>query len=169
MIDTDYIISIDKETLGHLPVMTFPGEITVVDTPSVAHTALRALSRHKVVGFDTETRPSFRKGTRHKVALMQISTGDRCFLFRLNVLGISSELRAFLQNPSVTKVGLSLHDDFASLSWVVLFCGVEDEYAIVVLVEKILHEGFYVVGCHSVDSVHFAVEDIHAVESGGGD
>lgn len=49
MIDTDYIISIDKETLGHLPVMTFPGEITVVDTPSVAHTALRALSRHKVV------------------------------------------------------------------------------------------------------------------------
>ncbi|MFG6387330.1 MAG: 3'-5' exonuclease domain-containing protein 2 [Muribaculaceae bacterium] len=116
MIDTDYIISIDKETLGHLPVMTFPGEITVVDTPSVAHTALRALSRHKVVGFDTETRPSFRKGTRHKVALMQISTGDRCFLFRLNVLGISSELRAFLQNPSVTKVGLSLHDDFAAIS-----------------------------------------------------
>ena len=55
------------------------------------------------------------------------------------------------------------------LSWDVLFCGVEDEYAIVVLVEKSLHECFFVVGCHSVDSVDLAVEDIHAVESGGGD
>ena len=105
-------MSIGKEDLSALPTMTYPGAITVVDSAAVAHSALRVLSAETAVGFDTETRPSFRKGQVHKVALMQISTAERCFLFRLNKIGICAELKAFLENPAVTKIGLSVHDDF---------------------------------------------------------
>ena len=59
-----------------------------------------------------ETRPSFRKGVVHKTALMQISTLDECFLFRTCKIGMPVALSEYLADPSFTKVGLSLHDDF---------------------------------------------------------
>ena len=70
-------ISINKEALAEMPVITYPAEISLIDSAAEAHAALRALSKEKMVGFDTETRPSFRKGCVHKVALMQISTMER--------------------------------------------------------------------------------------------
>lgn len=95
-----------------MPILTYPAAITIVDTAELAHAAVRNLSQQAVVGFDTETRPSFRKGCVHKVALMQISTFDRCYLFRLNKIGICADLKNFLENPEVLKIGLSIHDDF---------------------------------------------------------
>ena len=96
-----------------MPVVEYPGEITLVDTPEMARIALRELTRARVVGFDTETRPSFHRGHMHNVALMQLSTDDHCFLFRLNILGISEPLRKFLEDPEIIKIGLSVHDDFS--------------------------------------------------------
>ncbi len=115
MNSNNYIISIDKASLAELPTITYPAAITVVDSAAEAHAALRALAKEKAVGFDTETKPSFHKGRTHKVALMQISTDERCFLFRLNKIGICAELKAFLENPAITKIGLSVHDDFTVL------------------------------------------------------
>lgn len=108
----NYIISINKEDIAAMPAVSYPGAITLVDSAALAHQALRALSKENVVGFDTETRPSFKKGRVHNAALMQISTHDRCFLFRLNKIGICAELKAFLENPDILKIGLSIHDDF---------------------------------------------------------
>lgn len=106
-------IAISKETVAEMPVVEYPGEITLVDTPEMARIALRELTRARVVGFDTETRPSFHRGHMHNVALMQLSTDDHCFLFRLNILGISEPLRKFLEDPEIIKIGLSVHDDFS--------------------------------------------------------
>lgn len=106
-------IAIAKETVAEMPTVSFPGEITVVDTPEKAREALRVLSCAHVVGFDTETRPSFQRGRLHNVALMQLSTDDHCFLFRLNILGIGEGLKRFLENPEIIKIGLSVHDDFS--------------------------------------------------------
>lgn len=109
-------IAISKETVNDMPVVEYPGgtsTITVVDTPELARMALRELTRARIVGFDTETRPSFTRGRIHKVALMQLSTDGHCFLFRLNKLGISEGLRNFLENPEIIKIGLSVHDDFS--------------------------------------------------------
>lgn len=106
-------IAISKETVAEMPVVTFPGTITVVDTPEKARMALRELSRARVVGFDTETRPSFHRGRTHNVALMQLSTDDHCFLLRLNIIGMSVYLRRFLEDPEIIKIGLSVHDDFS--------------------------------------------------------
>lgn len=112
----EYIASISKEELSSLPTVDFPGRIIIIDTAAKAHQAVAALVKERLVGFDTETRPSFRKGRPHKVALMQISTQDTCYLFRLNMIGICAELKKFLENGDIIKIGLSLHDDFNALS-----------------------------------------------------
>lgn len=111
-----YRLAISKEALAELPMVTYAGGITIVESEDMVRVALRELRRHKIVGFDTETRPSFHKGRLHKVALMQLSTREHCFLLRLNKLGgISEALKDFLEDTAVTKIGLSVHDDFSSL------------------------------------------------------
>lgn len=106
-------IAISKDTIAEMPVVEYPGSITLVDTPEMARIALRELTRARVVGFDTETRPSFQRGRVYNVALMQLSTDDHCYLFRINKLGISAPLRKFLEDPEIIKIGLSVHDDFS--------------------------------------------------------
>ncbi|MDE6287843.1 MAG: 3'-5' exonuclease domain-containing protein 2 [Muribaculaceae bacterium] len=106
-------IAISKETVATMPMVEYDGGITVVDTPELARVALRELTRARVVGFDTETRPSFHRGRLYNVALMQLSTDDHCYLFRLNILGITDGLRRFLEDPEIIKIGLSVHDDFS--------------------------------------------------------
>lgn len=106
-------IAISKDTVAELPVVDYKGDITLVDTPEKAREAIRDLTQARVVGFDTETRPSFQRGRTHNVALMQLSTETHCYLFRLNKLGISEPLKEFLQDPEIIKIGLSVHDDFS--------------------------------------------------------
>lgn len=111
-------ITITKEAIAQLPTVTYPGGIqavTVVDTPAKAGEALAHLNSCTHIGFDTETRPSFQRGQTNKVALLQLSTGDHCYLFRLNKPGIFDMVRPLLENPGIIKIGLSVHDDFNAL------------------------------------------------------
>lgn len=101
-----------------MPILTFPGEIEVVDSLVNILPAIRVLKKSPVVGFDSETRPSFQRGVRHKLALIQLSTLDECFLFRVNKIGVPLPLADYLADASYLKVGLSLRDDFAMLSHV---------------------------------------------------
>lgn len=105
-------VSIPKAALSELPVVTFPGEIIVIDTVEKVPEALDYLRQYKMVGFDTETRPSFHKGRTNKVALIQISTDSRCYLFRINKTGLTEDLKQFIEDTDITKIGLSLKDDF---------------------------------------------------------
>lgn len=107
--------SILKTELAELPAETYKGRITVVDSPEKAVEAARVLAQSLVLGFDTETKPSFRRGERHGVALLQLSTPDECFLFRLNAIGLPPEVAKILEDESITKIGLSIHDDFLNL------------------------------------------------------
>ena len=107
--------TIDKEVLKELPKAVFFGQIHIVQTPSEAEKAVAFLKTCPLLGIDSETRPSFTKGQSHKVALLQISSEDHCFLFRLNLTGLTLPLIELLESPSITKVGLSLRDDFMML------------------------------------------------------
>lgn len=107
--------NITKEELKGLPKVTFPGKIHVIQTEKDVEKAVAYLSAHPALGIDSETRPSFTKGQSHKVALLQISSEETCFLFRLNFTGLTQPLVDLLENPSVVKVGLSLRDDFMML------------------------------------------------------
>lgn len=113
--DTDIQFSIDKEKIASLNPVVFPGKITVINSLTRAKKALKFLSSQRVVGFDTETRPNFRKGQHNKVALIQISTDKHAFLFRINKIGVFEAMKNFLENEEITKVGLSLRDDFQQL------------------------------------------------------
>ncbi len=110
------LLTISKEELSTLEAEEFKGRIVLVQTASTAVKAIRYLMEQPIVGFDTETRPSFKKGQIHKVALIQLSTPDTCFLIRLNRLGIFPELKEFLESDSVKKIGLSTKDDFGALN-----------------------------------------------------
>lgn len=110
-----YLHSITKEDIALLPLEEYTGRIFVIDTLKEAEKAVRYLSGFPMVGFDTETRPSFKKGQHYKISLMQISTNDTCFLFRLNRIDIPESLEAFLTNADILKIGLSLRDDFGAM------------------------------------------------------
>ncbi len=114
--DSDNIrISIDKAVVATLPIITYQGTPVVVDTLDKAADAVGRIKNETIVGFDTETRPTFNKGQRHNVALMQISTDSVCYLFRINKIGLISPLLDILTSPHITKIGLSLKDDFMML------------------------------------------------------
>ncbi len=105
----------DKSIINSLPLVTFPGKIIVVLNEYEADRAVEYLLSCDVLGVDTETRPAFRKGNNHKVALLQVATRKECFLFRLNHLGLPQSLLRLLSNKQVPMVGLSWHDDLMSL------------------------------------------------------
>lgn len=107
--------SISKESLADLPVEVFDGRIIVIQSEEEAEKACAFLEKCDIIGFDTETRPAFKKGVTHKIALMQLSTDDTCFLFRMNVIGLPDCLVHLLTNKNLKKIGLSLKDDFSAI------------------------------------------------------
>jgi len=109
-------VSIDKQVINGMPIVSFTGRIHVISAISQVKSAVMALRTSPVVGFDTETRPSFRRGERHNVALLQLASSTDAFLFRLNKTGVPAPLKLFLEDASVTKVGLSTTDDFHQLA-----------------------------------------------------
>lgn len=106
---------ISKEEVNEMPKVVFEGQMFVVDTPEQADFAVRYLSQFDLLGIDSETRPAFKRGEIHKVALLQIATDERCYMFRLNKFGMTLPLINLLENPHIVKVGLSLKDDFMML------------------------------------------------------
>ncbi|MGP1559953.1 MAG: 3'-5' exonuclease [Prevotella intermedia] len=105
----------DKKSIPDLPRVTFQGKIVVVLNEAEANKAVDYLLSADILGIDSETRPVFKKGQHHKVALLQVSTRDICFLFRLNLIGMPPCIIRLLEDTTVLKVGLSLHDDFMML------------------------------------------------------
>lgn len=109
-------LSISKEQIAELPFETFDGEIIVIDRIEDVDNAVNHLLQYNELGFDTETKPAFKKGQFNKVALMQLSTMDTCYLFRLNMIGYPDQLDNIICNPDIKKIGLSLRDDFAAMN-----------------------------------------------------
>ena len=105
----------DKAKIPTLPRVVFEGRIVVVLNEHEAEKAVRYLLSQPILGVDTETKPSFRKGSQHAVSLLQVSSHDICFLFRLNLLGMSPSVKRLLEDRTVPKIGLSWHDDLMML------------------------------------------------------
>lgn len=106
---------IDKATISNLKKVVFKGKIIVIYTNQEAEKAVDYLLSQPILGFDTETRPSFEKGKHYKCALLQVATTNTCFLFRLNQLGMCSAVRRLLSDTKVTKIGLAWNNDLLSL------------------------------------------------------
>lgn len=107
--------SFDKNTINSLPRILFPGKVIVVDKPEDTEQAVDFLLSQDVLGVDTETRPAFSKGQHYKVSLLQVSSRDVCYLFRLHLTGMTPAIVRLLEDKKVPKVGLSWHDDLLQL------------------------------------------------------
>ena len=105
----------DKQKVGGLPKAVFEGRIHVIVSRTQAEKAVNFLLSQPILGLDTETRPSFSRGTFYHVALLQVSTYDTCFLFRLNIIGMTPAIVRLLEDKTVPKIGLSWHDDLIGL------------------------------------------------------
>lgn len=110
-----FLHRIDKDLVNNMPIVAFEGETFVINLPEQVADAMAYLNGQKMVGVDTETRPSFVKGQHYPVALVQIATEERCYLFQLNRIGMPEELAAFFANPKVCKIGLAFKDDLNAL------------------------------------------------------
>lgn len=105
----------DKTLINELPIVNFEGRIIVIQSESDAEKAVDYLLSQPVIGFDTETRPAFKRGQHFLVSLLQVSSLDTCFLFRLNHIGLPDCIIRLLTDTQVTKIGLSWHDDINML------------------------------------------------------
>jgi ribonuclease D len=105
----------DKKDISVLPHVTFAGRIISIISPLETEKAVEYLLSQDILGVDTETKPTFHRNESHKVCLLQVSTRDTCFLFRLNHTGMTPAVKRLLEDTTVKKVGLSWHDDIRSL------------------------------------------------------
>ena len=112
-----FIESITPEQIEKLEYASFPGKIHVIDNVGAEfNRAIAYLRSQKIIGFDTETRPTFSPNQpRYGVALLQLSGPEKAFLFRVNNMGMHRRLCSLRANPKVIKVGAAIHDDIRGL------------------------------------------------------
>jgi ribonuclease D len=115
--------TITKEEINDLPLEAFEGEIVIIDSNEGLEEAVDYLKQFTVLGFDTETKPSFTKGNVNPVALLQLSSSEKSFLFRLNRIGLPSPIIDLLRNPEIIKVGAAIKDDIRGLQDITDFDG----------------------------------------------
>ena len=107
--------TIDNDTVAALSAARFEGRIVIVDREEMVEEACKDLARCDIIGFDTETRPSFRAGVSYKVSLLQLSTPTTCYLFRLCRIRLSNPILKLLGSKRVVKVGADVGGDIRSL------------------------------------------------------
>lgn len=110
-----YLPSVSTEDLRNYRVGNFEGRILLIDDLRRLDSALEMISDCKVLGFDTETKPSFRKGKRNKVSLLQLAFDNTAILFRINRIGLPEPLVRVLSDPGIIKAGVAVHDDIRVL------------------------------------------------------
>ena len=107
--------TISDEELKLLPIDQFNGTVVVIESVEHAHQAIDHLISQRILGFDTETKPSFQKGSINKVSLVQLSTPETAYLFRINKTGLFPGLISVLEHPAILKVGVAVRDDLRAL------------------------------------------------------
>jgi ribonuclease D len=110
-----YKPDIITEEILELELSAFGGEIVLVDNMDTFYKVINRLKEERVLGFDTETKPTFKRGQRNKVALVQLSTSNLAVLFRVNRIGLPPELLSILSNQNIIKAGVAVHDDLRLL------------------------------------------------------
>jgi ribonuclease D len=104
-----------REYINSLPIIRFEGSVVLVTSEEQAEEVLQSLMEESHVGFDTESKPSFTKGTSYPVSLVQLATQDTAYLFQLKKTGFTDSLAHFLASESVKKIGVGVKNDISKL------------------------------------------------------
>lgn len=106
---------ITNEEIKNLPLVQFTGKIFVIDSQKKVELFTELIKNQPIIGIDTETKPSFKKGAKNPVSLLQIATLNQAFLFRINLIGLPDSVIQLFENPDIKKIGLALKDDIQIL------------------------------------------------------
>ena len=107
---------ITKDELNKLPIRSYDGPIRLINDRDQVDHCVKILARESILGFDTETRPSFERGVSYPPALLQLATSSEVFVFQFQALGGLGALREILENPAIIKAGVALSDDIKQLN-----------------------------------------------------
>lgn len=121
IVKNNFLETITIEEIQDYDLSWFKGEVVIVDNLQIFNKILPRLRKEKILGFDTESRPSFRKGHKNKVSLIQLANRNLACLFRINKIGIPEELVNILADPEIIKAGVAVHDDIRFLKKVKKF------------------------------------------------
>jgi ribonuclease D len=108
-------ITITPEEINKLPLRTFEGKTAVISEADKLPKILKEIEKHTVVGFDTETRPSFKKGQVYQVSLLQLAIPGKAFLIRINHTGVTEEIARLFEDENIVKAGVGIRDDLKAL------------------------------------------------------
>jgi ribonuclease D len=106
---------ISKEYINSLPIIRFDGDVVMVTSDQQAEDVLKSLMQEPWVGFDTESKPSFTRGTSYPVSLVQFSTQDKAYLLQLKKTGFIDGLVEILENKDIKKIGVGVRADIVKL------------------------------------------------------
>ena len=109
-------LQISKDEINELPLGQFEGEIYLIENLEDVEEVADFLKTQSIIGFDTETKPAFRKGVVNQVSLLQLSTSSQAFLFRLNEIGFPDAIRDVLEREHIVNVGAAVNDDLKGLA-----------------------------------------------------
>lgn len=104
-----------KEEINNCPIRKWNGPVHVIRSSERMIEAVELLSREAILGFDTETRPAFKKGQKYLPSLLQLAGENSVYLFQLKHLGLQEPLIKILADPAVIKAGVSLAHDLREL------------------------------------------------------
>lgn len=105
-----------SDEINELPLVHYGGSVTIIRNRMLLDLALPELKKEPVLGFDTESRPSFRKGVAHYPSLIQLATADRVFIIQLTHMPMNEDITALLSNPEQVKAGVSIGEDMRELA-----------------------------------------------------
>ena len=114
-------LSITKEAIAELPLIKFDGPIHVINDHKEMFRAIKKLKKQEIIGFDTEKKPTFKKGQYHPTALIQLSTATEVFLFRINKIGLHEDLISLFESDKIAKIGVGMRGDLMELKQIRTF------------------------------------------------
>tara|TARA_B100001758_G_C18274894_1_gene538383 strand:- start:25 stop:618 length:594 start_codon:yes stop_codon:yes gene_type:complete len=112
---------VSKDEIKNYSIEKFPGKIFVIEKEEDVAAAYLYLKNQKIIGFDTESKPTFKKGVPSKVSLIQFSTENQAFLFRINKIGFKEEIIHLISSKKIKKIGIAINDDIKALQQIKSF------------------------------------------------
>lgn len=106
---------ISKAEINELPMKQYEGPIILCRTPEEAEEAAAKLQKETLLGFDTETRPAFRKGESYDPSLLQLATENEVYLFQIQQTGLVPGLLKILASYDIIKAGVAIDRDIEEL------------------------------------------------------
>lgn len=113
--EEEYRYDITNDFIQNLPLSGYRGNITIIEKQEKVGQSIKKIREHDIIGFDTESRPSFKKGEKHPISLVQIATDNHVYLFRVNKTGMTDEIRRLIGDKRIIKVGIGLIQELREL------------------------------------------------------